>query len=155
MASYGKGSFNEFPSYQGTGGKGKCCGEKKKKRLLTSVLCDQSCCLTEEPWIILVDLDKSGYQVNIFLFLQENLCCWYSLEVLGTSNEYQQHRFSWRIRKNINTFWIEKNILSRAVSLILGCPRSIHWRLQMLRLSLVFTGLICLNVHLFTLWLIF
>ena len=40
-----------------------------------------------------------------FLFLHENLCCGYSLEVphWGTSNEYPQHRFSWR-HKSI--FWI-------------------------------------------------
>ena len=28
-----------------------------------------------------IGLDKNGYQVNIFLFLYENICCGYSLEV--------------------------------------------------------------------------
>ena len=36
--------------------------------------------------------------INIFLFLHENICCRYSLEVpqWGTSNEYLQYMFSWR-----------------------------------------------------------
>ena len=40
-----------------------------------------------------------------FLFLHENICYVYSLEVphWGTSNEYPQHMFSWRNKKNI---WI-------------------------------------------------
>ena len=35
---------------------------------------------------------------------------WYSLEVphRGTSNEYPQHTFSSRNKKNINTFWLKK-----------------------------------------------
>ena len=38
-----------------------------------------------------------------FLFLHENICCGYSLEVpcRGASNEYPQHMFSWRNKKNI------------------------------------------------------
>ena len=38
-----------------------------------------------------------------FLFLHENICCGYSLEVplWGTSNEYLQHMFLWRNKKNI------------------------------------------------------
>ena len=37
-----------------------------------------------------------------FLFLHENICCGYSLEVplWGTSNEYTQHVFSWKNKKN-------------------------------------------------------
>ena len=39
------------------------------------------------------------------LFLQENVCCGYSLEApqLGTSVEYPQHKFPWRNEKNINS----------------------------------------------------
>ena len=37
--------------------------------------------------------DKSGYQVNI---------------LQGASNEYSQHMFSWRNKKNINTFGLKK-----------------------------------------------
>ena len=35
---------------------------------------------------------------------------WYSLEASrqGTSNEYQQHMFSLRNKKNIHTFWLKK-----------------------------------------------
>ena len=38
-----------------------------------------------------------------FLFLHENICCGYSLETprWGASNEYPQHTFSWRNKKNI------------------------------------------------------
>ena len=41
-----------------------------------------------------------------FLFLHKNICYGYSLEARqsGTSNEYPQHMFSWRNKKN--EFWI-------------------------------------------------
>ena len=41
-----------------------------------------------------------------FLFLNENICCGYSLEAprRGTSNEYPQHMFSLRNKKDISTF---------------------------------------------------
>ena len=47
-----------------------------------------------------------------FLFLHENLCCGYSLEAprRGASNEYPQHKFSWRNKKNI--MWIPPLICS-------------------------------------------
>ena len=48
------------------------------------------------PSYVDIGLDKSGYQVNIFfLFLNENICCGYSLEAprRGASNEYPQHVF--------------------------------------------------------------
>ena len=61
-----------------------------------------------------IGLDKSGYQVNTFLISRqkhmlwvlirsasENICC-------GTSNEYPQHMFSLRNKKNIDTFWLKK-----------------------------------------------
>ena len=37
---------------------------------------------------------------------------WYSIEVpcSGTSNEYQQHNFSWRNKKNINIAIITRSI---------------------------------------------
>ena len=42
---------------------------------------------------VIIALDKMGYQLIFFLFLHENICCGYSLEVpqRGTSNEYLQH----------------------------------------------------------------
>ena len=57
----------------------------------------------------IIDLDKE-YQVNIFfLFLHENICFGFSLEVpqRGTSNEYPQHVFV-KNEKNINSFWLIK-----------------------------------------------
>ena len=52
-----------------------------------------------------------------FLFLHKNRFCGYSLELprWGNSNEYPQHMFSWRNKKNINTFWLIKKVLSRAM----------------------------------------
>ena len=39
-----------------------------------------------------------------------NICCGYALEVpcSGATNEYPQHMFSWRNKKNINTFGLKK-----------------------------------------------
>ena len=48
-------------------------------------------------------LKKSTQKYWFFLLLHENVCCGYSLEVPhgGASNEYPQHIFSWRNKKNI------------------------------------------------------
>ena len=57
-------------------------------------------------------LDKSGYQVNfiVFVLLNENIYCGYSLEVpqRGASNENTQNMFLSRNKKNIDTFWWKK-----------------------------------------------
>ena len=52
--------------------------------------------------------DKSGYQVNSFQFLDENICFEYSLEAphRGSSNEYLM--FSSRNKKTIDTVWLKK-----------------------------------------------
>ena len=58
-----------------------------------------------------IQLQISGVARHIiFLFLHRNICCGYSLEAphLGTSNKCLQFMFSWRNRKNINTFWRAK-----------------------------------------------
>ena len=49
--------------------------------------------------------DKRGYRHNIFLFLDENML-WYSLEASrrGASNEYPQHIFLLRSKKDISIF---------------------------------------------------
>ena len=45
-----------------------------------------------------------------FLFLHKNICCGYSLEAprRGASNEYPQHRFSWRNKKDTSIFRMKK-----------------------------------------------
>ena len=44
--------------------------------------------------------DKRGIHIIFFLFLNENICCGYSLEVpLGTSSEFPQHTFLLRNKK--------------------------------------------------------
>ena len=62
-------------------------------------------------------LDKDGYQVNSYLISGRKHMLWYSLEAprRGASNEYPQHMFSSRNKKNIDTFWLQKSALSRAM----------------------------------------
>ena len=59
-------------------------------------------------------LIRVGIRSVFFLFLHENICCGYSLEVpwRGASNEYPQHMFLWTNKKNIKYFWIEKSALT-------------------------------------------
>ena len=49
---------------------------------------------------------KGDSRWYFFLFLHENVCCGYSLEAptRGASNEYPQHFFPWRNKKNISIF---------------------------------------------------
>ena len=57
----------------------------------------------ERPNIAL-DMMLSQYKsIDIFLISPCNICCVYPLEVpqQGASNEYPQHMFSWRNKKNI------------------------------------------------------
>ena len=51
-----------------------------------------------------------GIHIIFFLFLHENICCGYSLEApyQGASNEYLQHMFSWRDKKHISAFRLNK-----------------------------------------------
>ena len=64
-----------------------------------------------------------------FLFLHENKCCGYSLEAprQGASNEYTQHRFLSRNKKNI--MWIPPLICSYGTSMIkeYTCDSIIIW----------------------------
>ena len=57
-----------------------------------------------------IGLDKGGIRLIVFLFLNENICCGYSLEAprRGASNEYPQHMFVLGNKKNTDTFWMEK-----------------------------------------------
>ena len=51
-----------------------------------------------------------GIREIVFLFLDKYICCGYSLEAPrgGASNEYPQHMYSSRNKKNIDTFWLKK-----------------------------------------------
>ena len=53
---------------------------------------------------------REGIRQKVFLFLDENICCGYSLEVphWGTSYEYPQHMFLSRNKKNMASFWLKK-----------------------------------------------
>ena len=64
--------------------------------------------------------------IIFFLFLHENICCGYSLEVpqRGASNEYPQHMFSLRNKKDISIFRMKKSALS--VAMMVGLWESIH-----------------------------
>ena len=96
---------------------------------------------------------------DIFLFLHKNICCGYSAEVpqWGTSDEYPQHRFTFRSKKNI------KQILSLIWSY--GTSPTIHahkWLDKVLRpgtwlctrmttFNFPFTELSTLTIYLFLL----
>ena len=58
----------------------------------------------------LIATDKRGYPHIIFLISPQNIGCGYSLEAphRGTSNEYPQHMFSWRNKKDISIFRMKK-----------------------------------------------
>ena len=64
------------------------------------------------PVLLLVHkaTDKKGIHIIFFLFLHENIYCGYSLEVprRGVSNEYPQHMFLWRNKKDISIFRMKK-----------------------------------------------
>ena len=81
--------------------------EKKKK---ISILL-----LSEPMKYIKIGLDKSGFQVNSFLISQQKHMLWYSLEApyWGASNEYPQHIFLSRNKKNIDTFWLKKSTTTK------------------------------------------
>ena len=49
-----------------------------------------------------IALVKALFSTNIFLFLDENICC------RGASNEYPQHMFLSQNKKNIETSWLKK-----------------------------------------------
>ena len=61
-----------------------------------------------------------------FLFLHENICCGYSLEAPqpGASNEYPQHMFSWRNKKNI------MRIPPLIYSYVSGCGKELNAHLE-------------------------
>ena len=79
-------------------------------------------CLHVITVIVAIAPDKRGYprfpsngltgavkpqlKKKYFPYFTTNICCGYSLEVphRGASNEYPQHIFSWRNKKNIDTF---------------------------------------------------
>ena len=54
-------------------------------------------------------LDWRGINSIFFLFLHENICCGYSLEVpqRGSSNLSQKHMFLRRNNKNVRIFWLK------------------------------------------------
>ena len=54
--------------------------------------------------------DKRGIHIIFFLFLDENICCGYSLEApqRGAFNEYPQHMFLSRNKKDISSFRMKK-----------------------------------------------
>ena len=58
----------------------------------------------------IIATEKRGIQIIFFLFLNENVCCGYSLEVPWqcASNEYPQHIFLLRNKKDISSFRMKK-----------------------------------------------
>ena len=64
-----------------------------------------------------IALDERGYQVNIFLFLHKNICCWVLIRSASVRHFLwvPHHLLLWRNKKNIGTVWIKKSALSRAM----------------------------------------
>ena len=58
----------------------------------------------------IIATDKRGSHIIFFLFLDENICCGYSLEAprRGASNEYPEHMFSLKNKKHISIFQMKK-----------------------------------------------
>ena len=55
-----------------------------------------------------------------------NIC--FCGENQGASNEYPQHMFSWRNKKNINTFGLKKSALTRAkINLTAQCGKYMYY----------------------------
>ena len=56
--------------------------------------------------------DQRGYQ-ELFAYFHKNVCCGCSLEASqqGASNEYSQHMFSWKTKKNINSVWLKMSVI--------------------------------------------
>ena len=66
---------------------------------------------------MLIATDKREYPHIFFLISPRKHILWYSLEApqRGASNEYPQHMFSWRNKKDISIFSDEKSALSVAI----------------------------------------
>ena len=68
---------------------------------------------------------------HFLLFLEENICCWYSLEAphRGTSNEYPQHMFSLRnkisLRNKKNIYLIIWILFYQSCELLV--PGQVNW----------------------------
>ena len=60
------------------------------------------CNLVQE---LTIGLDKSGYQVNIFLISPQKHMLWIFFR---SADEYPQHMFLMRNKKSINTFRLKK-----------------------------------------------
>ena len=79
-----------------------------------------------------------------FLFLKENICCGYLLEAprRGTSNEYPQHMFLFRNKKDISIFRMKKApylllCLGSAGQVLKSCKTHKHLQLFILNEILV------------------
>ena len=71
--------------------------------------------LEQGPQLLLQRVSRLWYTMYIlFLLLEENICCGYSLEVLqcGAANKFLQYMFLLKNKKNVNfrasKFWLDK-----------------------------------------------
>ena len=64
---------------------------------------------------------RGGIHIIFFLFLDENICCGYSLEAprRGASNEYPQHMFLLRNKNDISSFRIKKCLICCYVTMMI------------------------------------
>ena len=75
-----------------------------------STICNDNVSRKRCPWSDSQLQIRGGIHIIFFLFLHKNICCGCSLEVpqWGASNEYPQHMFSWRNKKDITIFRMKK-----------------------------------------------
>ena len=73
-------------------------------------------------FICVKDISGTTLPTNLKFFLKENICYGYSLEVThrGTSNEFPQHMFSLKSKKNVN-FRASNSLLDKLILTIYFC----------------------------------
>ena len=75
---------------------------------------------------------------------------WVLIRGRGASNEYPQSMFSWRNKKNINTFGLKKKILLRAMHTVYTLNIGSPFKLKLLiMLQIKFKKSILLSIDMF------
>ena len=84
-------------------------------------LLEGSCMTSEDMQWPFYSSERIMAHGPLVLFLHENICCGHSFEeaLQGASNEYPQHMFSWRNKKNIDSFLLEKHLVWSFVQMFL------------------------------------
>ena len=117
---------------------GGSCGKRDLRSYVKSKTPDKHLHQLDQNIHIATDkvLYSSKKMLIFFLFLNKNICCGYSLEAprQGAFNEYPQHMYSSRKKKNI--MWIPPLICSYAsLSLDVFFKIIVDWDIKLVRLN--------------------